>query len=228
MNGQSNHSAARALAPSASTSRPAGCTWAGAPEATTRPGRQELPGALPRKGGAVPLRCAVWNDGTEGWGLQSPGSACSSRKRGGWSTGDGGHAGELRDRALQRAALRGAQPSTRRRRTDASRPGRSPRSGGAGGAHRRRRRGGRRERRRGPLETGGSSCSVRIRSSGSPIAMEDEPVPGLMLRNAVDWQLAESGASERPEVELYSVAAPAKRRRMIPRVRGPRRPDPRR
>ena len=39
---------------------------------------------------------------------------------------------------------------------------------------------------------------------GFTIAMEDEQLPGLMLRNAVEWQLAESGAPERPEVELYS------------------------
>jgi hypothetical protein len=39
---------------------------------------------------------------------------------------------------------------------------------------------------------------------GFTIAMEDEQLPGLMLRNAVEWQLAESGAPERPEIELYS------------------------
>jgi glutamine amidotransferase-like uncharacterized protein len=39
---------------------------------------------------------------------------------------------------------------------------------------------------------------------GFSIVMEDEQAPGLMLRNAVEWQLAESGAPERPGVELYS------------------------
>jgi hypothetical protein len=34
--------------------------------------------------------------------------------------------------------------------------------------------------------------------------MEDEQLPGLMLRNTVEWQLAASGAPDRPEVELYS------------------------
>jgi hypothetical protein len=39
---------------------------------------------------------------------------------------------------------------------------------------------------------------------GFAIAMEDEQLPSLMLRNAVAWQLDESGAPERPEVELYT------------------------
>ena len=39
---------------------------------------------------------------------------------------------------------------------------------------------------------------------GFTIAMEDEQLPGLMLRNAVEWQLAESRSPARPEVELYS------------------------
>ena len=39
---------------------------------------------------------------------------------------------------------------------------------------------------------------------GFSIAMEDERPPALMLRNAVEWQLAASGAPERPEVDLYS------------------------
>lgn len=39
---------------------------------------------------------------------------------------------------------------------------------------------------------------------GFTITMEDEQLPALMLRNAVEWQLAESGAPERPQVELYS------------------------
>jgi hypothetical protein len=39
---------------------------------------------------------------------------------------------------------------------------------------------------------------------GFTIAMEDEQPPGLMLLNAVEWQVAESGAPERPEAELYS------------------------
>lgn len=39
---------------------------------------------------------------------------------------------------------------------------------------------------------------------GFTIAMEDEQLPALMLRNAVEWQLAESGSPARPEVELYS------------------------
>jgi hypothetical protein len=38
--------------------------------------------------------------------------------------------------------------------------------------------------------------------------MEDEQLPSLMLRNAVQWQLAESGAPDRPEVELYSHCHP--------------------
>ena len=39
---------------------------------------------------------------------------------------------------------------------------------------------------------------------GFTIAMEDEQLPGLMLCNAVDWQLAESDAPERPGADLYS------------------------
>ena len=39
---------------------------------------------------------------------------------------------------------------------------------------------------------------------GFTIAMEDEQPPGVMLRNAAEWQLAESGAPDRPEVGLYS------------------------
>ena len=39
---------------------------------------------------------------------------------------------------------------------------------------------------------------------GFTIAMEDEQLPRLMLLNAVEWQLAESGAPDRPEVELYT------------------------
>jgi glutamine amidotransferase-like uncharacterized protein len=43
---------------------------------------------------------------------------------------------------------------------------------------------------------------------GFTIAMEDEQPPGLMLRNAVEWQLAESGSPARPEVELYTHRKP--------------------
>ena len=39
---------------------------------------------------------------------------------------------------------------------------------------------------------------------GFTIAMEDEQGPALMLRNAVEWQLAESGSPVRPDVDLYS------------------------
>lgn len=39
---------------------------------------------------------------------------------------------------------------------------------------------------------------------GFTITMEDEQPPARMLRNAVEWQLAATGAPERPEVELYS------------------------
>jgi hypothetical protein len=43
---------------------------------------------------------------------------------------------------------------------------------------------------------------------GFSIVMEDEQLPGLMLRNAVEWQLAESGAPELSEVELYTQRNP--------------------
>jgi Biotin-protein ligase, N terminal len=39
---------------------------------------------------------------------------------------------------------------------------------------------------------------------GFTIAMEDEQLPGLMLRNALAWQLEESGAPDRADVELYT------------------------
>ena len=42
---------------------------------------------------------------------------------------------------------------------------------------------------------------------GFSIAMEDEQLPGRMLLNAIDWQLAASGAPERPAVELATDAA---------------------
>jgi hypothetical protein len=43
---------------------------------------------------------------------------------------------------------------------------------------------------------------------GFSISMEDEQLPGRMLLNAVDWQLAESGAPDRPPVELATDAEP--------------------
>ena len=43
---------------------------------------------------------------------------------------------------------------------------------------------------------------------GFTIAMEDEQPPSLMLLNAVDWQVAVSGAPERPDVQLYSHSHP--------------------
>jgi hypothetical protein len=43
---------------------------------------------------------------------------------------------------------------------------------------------------------------------GFSIAMEDEQPPGRMLLNAIDWQLAESGAPERPSVDLVTDAEP--------------------
>lgn len=43
---------------------------------------------------------------------------------------------------------------------------------------------------------------------GFTIAMEDEQAPALMLRNAVEWQLAASGSPARPEVDLYSYRNP--------------------
>jgi glutamine amidotransferase-like uncharacterized protein len=43
---------------------------------------------------------------------------------------------------------------------------------------------------------------------GFSIAMEDEQLPGRMLLNAIEWQLAESGAPDRPAVELASGAEP--------------------
>jgi len=43
---------------------------------------------------------------------------------------------------------------------------------------------------------------------GFSIAMEDEQLPGRMLLNAIDWQLAESGAPERPRPPIFTDAAP--------------------
>ncbi len=39
---------------------------------------------------------------------------------------------------------------------------------------------------------------------GFRLAMDDEQAPARMLRNAVEWQLEESGAPERPRVELFA------------------------
>jgi glutamine amidotransferase-like uncharacterized protein len=44
---------------------------------------------------------------------------------------------------------------------------------------------------------------------GFTIAMEDEQLPARMLTNAIDWQLAESGAPERPRVELFTDREPS-------------------
>ncbi|MGN6870961.1 MAG: BPL-N domain-containing protein [Solirubrobacteraceae bacterium] len=43
---------------------------------------------------------------------------------------------------------------------------------------------------------------------GFSIAMEDEQPPARMLLNAIDWQLSESGAPERPPVDLVTHVEP--------------------
>ena len=51
---------------------------------------------------------------------------------------------------------------------------------------------------------------------GFTIAMEDEQQPSLMLLNAVEWQLAESGAPERPEASSTATSTPGTRLTPIP------------
>ena len=94
----------------------------------------------------------VWNDGGEEWGLRSPGiGVLRAETVAARAPRDGRHAGDLRDRALQRSALpRRNRPGTRRRTHGALHSlGGDARPAGGAAARGRRRRGGSGEHRRG-------------------------------------------------------------------------------